>query len=63
MPNKCCLFVKHSSKSITLIALYVDDLIIAGKTADGTRTKSFLKSRYAMKDLGFVNHIFGYEVF
>jgi len=63
MPNKCCLFVKHSSKSITIIALYVDDLIIAGKTADVTRTKSFLKSRYAMKDLGFVNHIFGYEVF
>ena len=63
MQNENCLFVKHSSASITIIALYVDDLIIAGKSAEVNQTKDFLKSRYTMKDLGFVNHILGCEVF
>ena len=63
MQNENCLFVKHSSASITIIALYVDDLIIAGKSSEVNQTKDFLKSRYTMKDLGFVNHILGCEVF
>ncbi len=29
-PNYPCLYVKHSAKAIMLIALYVDDLLIAG---------------------------------
>ena len=41
----------------------VDDLIISGKSAEVTQTKDFLKSRYTMKDLEFVNHILGCEVF
>eukprot|EP01037_Dinobryon_pediforme_P018407 gene18407-18677_t len=53
MQNENCLFVKHSPASITIIALYVDDLIIAGKSSDVNQTKDFLKSRYTMKDLGF----------
>ena len=63
MQNENCLFVKHSPASITIIALYVDDLIIAGKSSEVNQTKDFLKSRYTMKDLGFVNHILGCEVF
>ncbi len=30
-PNDPCLYVKHSAKAIMLIALYVDDLLIAGE--------------------------------
>jgi len=63
MQNENCLFVKHSTASITIIALYVDDLIIAGIFAEVTQTKDFLKSRYTIKDLGFVNHILECEVF
>ena len=57
MQNESCLFYKHSNKGPTIIALYVDDLIIAGKPEEATEVKDFLNSRYSMKDLGEVNHI------
>ena len=63
MQNESCLFYKHSNKGPTIIALYVDDLIIAGKPEEATEVKDFLNSRYSMKDLGEVNHILGCEVF
>jgi len=63
MQNESCLFYKHSVKGPTIIALYVDDLIIAGKPEEATEVKDFLNSRYTMKDLGEVNHILGCEVF
>ena len=63
MQNESCLFYKHSNKGPTIIALYVDDLIIAGKPEEATEVKDFLNSRYTMKDLGEVNHILGCEVF
>ena len=53
---------KHTNNSLIIIALYVDDLIIAGTTTDVNEVKHFLNSRYVMKDLGQVHHILGCEV-
>jgi len=45
-----------------LIALYVDDLVIAGSNAAiVNRVKNQLKENYKMKDLGVINHILGCE--
>ena len=62
MQNENCLFFKHTINSLVIIALYVDDLIIAGTTTDVNEVKHFLNSRYVMKDLGQVHHILGCEV-
>ena len=62
MQNENCLFFKHTIHSLIIIALYVDDLIIAGATTDVNEVKHFLNSRYIMKDLGQVHHILGCEV-
>jgi len=62
MQNENCLFFKHTTHGLVIIALYVDDLIIAGSPSDVSDVKSFLNSRYIMKDLGRVNHILGCEV-
>ena len=51
-----------SDNSLIIIALYVDDLIIAGTTTDVNQVKHFLNSRYVIKDLGQVHHILGCKV-
>jgi len=62
MQNENCLFSKHTNHSLIIIALYVDDLIIAGTTTDVNEDKHFLNSRYVIKDSGHVHHILGCEV-
>jgi len=62
MQNENSLFFKHTNNSLIIIALYIDDLIIAGTTTDVNEVKHFLNSRYVMKDLGQVHHILGCEV-
>jgi len=62
MQNENCLFFKHTNHSFIIIALYVDDLIIAGTTPDVNEVKHFLNSRYVMKHLGQVHHILGCKV-
>jgi len=39
MQNESCLFYKHSAKGSTIIALYVDGLINAGKPEEATDVK------------------------
>jgi len=55
-------FFKHTNHNLIIIALFVDDLIIAGTTADVNEVKHFVNSRYVIKDLGQVYHILGCEV-
>ena len=51
------------NETICIIALYVDDLLIAGSTLDTIdRVKQELKDNYEMKDLGRAHHLLGCEV-
>jgi len=46
-----------------MIALYVDDLVIAGTDLEIiSKVKKELSARYKMKDLGEVNHLLGCEI-
>jgi len=57
------LYFKRSSKGIILVALYVDDLLIAAPdSATLSSVKASLSSFYSMKDLGPVNKFLGMNV-
>ena len=52
-PHDTVLFVRRSSTSITLILLYVDDMIITGDDSVGIHSlQHFLNQHFKMKDLG-----------
>jgi hypothetical protein len=57
------LFIRHTSTSITLILLYVDDMIIIGDdTASIRDLQKFLSQHFEMKDLGTLSYFLGLEV-
>lgn len=57
------LFIKTSHDSITLILIYVDDLLIAGNDPTEIQsTKAFLNSQFHMKDMGGIRYFLGIEV-
>lgn len=57
------LFTKHDSSTITMILVYVDDLLIAGNTQSIIdELKVMLSKSFHMKDLGPVNYFLGLEI-
>ena len=63
MVHESCLYSKNVGNQICLIALYVDDLIIACNSASLLKdTKQRLSTNYSMKDLGPVTQVLGCEV-
>lgn len=57
------LFTKMSESSITLILIYVDDLLLAGNSpAAITELKAMLSRSFHMKDLGNINYFLGLEI-
>jgi len=62
-PNDPCLYTRHSGSSILLIALYVDDLLIAGSVNSEVQSiKNQLAIRFEMKDLGVARVMLGIEI-
>ena len=58
-----CLYVKHTDEGVIMIALYVDDLLIAAKTKSQTSwVKKMLNDRFDMKDLGAAKVCLGLEI-
>ena len=58
-----CLYVKQAEEGIMMIALYVDDLLIATKKkTQSTWIKSMLNDRFKMKDLGEAKVCLGLEI-
>lgn len=57
------LFTLTSSKSITVILVYVDDLLISGNCLESINSlKHMLSSVFHMKDLGNLHYFLGLEV-
>ena len=57
-------YVKDDSSSYVFIVLYVDDLLVTGSSEVGiSKTKAFLITKFAMKDLGNVSLIRGMPVY
>ena len=47
------LFIKHSNNGVTVVIIYVDDIIITGSDIlEIKNTKIYLKSTFDIKDLG-----------
>ena len=58
-----CVYVKNDSSSKVFIVLYVDDLLVTGSSDVGiSKTKAFLMTKFAMKDLGDASLILRMQV-
>ncbi len=61
--NDPCLYCRHWSSGIVLIALYVDDFLIAGSSRSEIKSiKDKLSQRFEMKDMGAAKVILGIEI-
>uniref|UniRef100_A0A2N9FXB0 Reverse transcriptase Ty1/copia-type domain-containing protein n=1 Tax=Fagus sylvatica TaxID=28930 RepID=A0A2N9FXB0_FAGSY len=55
-----CMYLKHSKRSILILSLYVDDILLAGNDMDSiVTTKKWLSSNFEMKDMGEANFVLG----
>jgi Reverse transcriptase (RNA-dependent DNA polymerase) len=64
--HDCCLYMKRVNDGtfgFIMLALYVDDMLIAAKNkSDVTKLKAQLSSEFSMKDLGSAKRILGMEI-
>jgi len=57
------LFYRHSGNRITILAVYVDDIVITGDdTLEITRLKENLSKEFEVKDLGQLRYFLGIEI-
>lgn len=57
------MFIKRSSTFITIVAVYVDDIIVTGDNSSEIDTlKSHLDHVFSIKDLGILHYFLGIEV-
>lgn len=57
------LFIKKFENSITVLLVYVDDIILTGShETELQKFKDFMKSQLLIKDLGILKYFLGIEV-
>uniref|UniRef100_A0A2N9HTF5 Reverse transcriptase Ty1/copia-type domain-containing protein n=1 Tax=Fagus sylvatica TaxID=28930 RepID=A0A2N9HTF5_FAGSY len=62
-PYDSALFIRHTSTGITLILLYMDDIIIISDDTVGIcDLQKFFSQHFEMKDLGTLSYFLGLEV-
>ena len=61
--NDPCLYTRHLGTGIIFIALYVDDLLIAGNSLPEIKSiKHKLSTKFEMKDMGIARTMLGIEI-
>ena len=61
--SKYTLFTYRTPRGITLLLLYVDDMVISGDDVDSMLSlKQHLRQQFQMKDLGHLRYFLGLEV-
>ncbi|CAA0839906.1 cysteine-rich RLK (RECEPTOR-like protein kinase) 8 [Striga hermonthica] len=62
-PHDHCLFFKHSSHGLLALLIYVDDVLITGKSLEDIENlKSYLHDLFTIKDLGQAKYFLGLEI-
>ncbi|KAE9289052.1 hypothetical protein PR003_g25654 [Phytophthora rubi] len=56
------LYVKYVDGRIVIVTVYVDDMMIVGKTKDIDAVIEALRLKFTMKDLGRVRHLLSMEI-
>eukprot|EP00268_Persea_americana_P023591 TRINITY_DN23153_c0_g1_i1.p1 TRINITY_DN23153_c0_g1~~TRINITY_DN23153_c0_g1_i1.p1 ORF type:complete len:128 (+),score=19.60 TRINITY_DN23153_c0_g1_i1:30-386(+) len=57
------LFIKHNRGKLTVLIIYVDDMIVTGNdAAERTALQTYLSLQFEMKDLGPLKYFLGIEV-
>ena len=58
------VYVKRSGKSLLILSLYVDDILLARNDIEMiVTTKRWLSSIFEMKDMGEANYVLGVKIF
>jgi hypothetical protein len=58
-----CTYVKFKEKDITILVIYVDDILLASSDKNLLyKTKNFLSSNFDMKDLNDASYVLGIEI-
>nr|XP_043639363.1 uncharacterized mitochondrial protein AtMg00810-like [Erigeron canadensis] len=61
--NDYSLFLKTVNGQMTIVAVYVDDILVTGSDSTSvSQLKDFLHQQFTIKDLGFLNFFLGLEV-
>ena len=56
----CCVYLKCSKKSVLILSLYVDNILIVGNDMDSiVAIKKWLSSTFEMKDMGEAHFVHG----
>ena len=64
MEEDHCVYVEGSRKSLVILSLYVDDILLAGNDMKMiVTTKRWLSSIFEMKDMGKANYVLGVKIF
>ncbi|GJW26677.1 retrotransposon protein, putative, ty1-copia subclass [Tanacetum coccineum] len=63
-PDESCVYQKASRSYVTILILYVDDILLMGNNISMLQdVKSYLGRSFAMKDLGDVAYVLGIKIY
>jgi len=57
-----CVFIKKSEYGFVIITVYVDDLNLVGTPEKLTKTATYLKNEFEIKDLGKTKFCLGLQI-
>ena len=58
-----CVYIKRSKKSILILSLYVDDILLAGNEMSSiVATRKWMSSQFEIKDMGEANYVLGVKI-